>query len=412
MSKLKTIHYGWFMVIIGAFILSTFSLVIYTFGVFLRPLTLEFNWDRGALSVAFALHLLLAGVLGIFAGKLSDKYGPRPLSTICGLFGGTGFILMSQVTSLWQAYVVWGICMGISGACSVVPIMSTIPKWFAKRRGIAVGLTGTGFALGGIVAAPLTQWLISVYGWQQAFIILGLIMIIVIVPLAQLLKHSPKHIGLREYGDEEPIEDKQALGSAAKGLSLTKAVRTSRFWLYGAIHFCFLFILQVIFTHIVSYTIDIRISGMIAATLVSAIAASNLVSRNFIGIICERFGVRPVLTSCLIIITLALICLLLASEIWMFYLFAAIFGIAFGGMALIQILMLAEFFGFGYLGVIYGSFMLLGTIGGALGGPMAGAIFDTSGSYTWAFIICLALAIIAFILSLFLLKAKSWCNEA
>ncbi len=76
--NLKHLHYGWVMVIMGIFVLATQALMFYTFGIFLRPLTMEFDWDRGALSGAFSLKLLLTGFLSIFGGRLSDKYGSRP----------------------------------------------------------------------------------------------------------------------------------------------------------------------------------------------------------------------------------------------------------------------------------------------------------------------------------------------
>ena len=408
MIKLKHLHYGWIMVIMAAFILATFSIMVYTFGVFLRPLTTEFNWDRGALSAAFSLHMLVSGGLGILTGKLSDKYGPRPLVTISGLLGGLGFLLMSQITMLWQLYLIWGLFMGVSGACSVIPVMSTIPRWFAKKRGIAIGIASTGLGLGGVIFPPLAQWLISAYGWQQAFISLGLIMLIVMIPLAQFMKHSPQRVGLSQYGEDRDTGDKQSSDLAIKGLSLTEAVKTSPLWFFGLIQFCFIFTLMVILTHIVPHTVDIGIVSLVGATMVSTIAVASLAGRNLIGIISDKVGARTALTYCLFTITLALVWLLFAREIWMLYIFAGIFGVAFGGMAPLQTLVIAELFGIGYLGIILGNIMLLGTIGGALGAPIAGTIFDISGSYNLAFIICVVISISAIILSLILLKAKAW----
>jgi len=396
------------MVVMAAFILATFTLVVYTFGVFLRPLTMEFDWDRGALSGAFSLHMLVTGGLSILTGKFSDKYGPRLLVTIGGLLAGTGFILLSQITLLWQVYLIWGLLMGIGGACCFIPVMSTIPRWFAKKRGTAVGLAGIGFSLGGLISPTLAQWLISNYGWQQAFIVLGLIMIVLMVPLAQYMKHSPQRMGISRYGEDLATEDNPSPALAARGLSFTEAVKTSRFWLYGLIHFCFLFIIQVIFTHIVSHAVDIGILAIVAASMVSTIAGSSLIGRSFIGIVCDKVGARPALTFCLVMTTSALIWLLFAREIWMLYVFAIIFGVAFGGIAPLQILVLAEFFGLDSLGIIFGTIMLIGTIGGSFGPPVAGAIFDTSGSYSLAFTICVIINVVAVILSLILFKTKAW----
>ncbi len=404
--KLKHLHYGWVMVLIAACVLATYALVVYTFGVFLKPLTMEFNWERGALSGAFSIGLLLAGILAIFTGRLSDKYGPRILVTISGLLVGIGFLLMSQIDSLWQVYLIWGLFMGIGGSCCIIPVISTIPRWFAKKMGIAVGITMTGFGLGAVISPPLAQWLISAYDWRQAFIILGLITLIIVIPLAQFMKHSPQRIGLKSYGENGTIEDKQSLASATEGLSFTQAIRTGRFWTLGLIQFCFFFCLQVIIIHIVPYANDIGILEVVAVSILSIIAGISVIGRFSIGFIADRVGGRLALSACLTLATLALIWLLFTKEIWMFYVFAVIFGLAYGGIVSLTTVVPAELFSRSFLGIILGSLMLFATVGGALGPPLAGSIFDVTGSYSLAFLICVIIGTLAIILSLILLRYK------
>ena len=406
--NLKHLHYGWVMVVTAACVLATYAAVVYTFGIFLRPLTMEFSWDRGALSGAYSLKFFLSGFLAIFSGRLSDKYGPRPLVTVSGLLIGMGFLLMSQVSSLWQVYLIWGVLFGVVGSCCWVPITTTIPRWFTKKRGIAVGITVAGFGLGSMIFPPLAQWLISSCGWRHAFIILGLIAFIIMLPLAQFMKHSPERVGLKPYGEDGTIEDKQSLASARGELSFTQAIKTDRFWLFGLILFCFLLALQVVMIHIVPYAVDIGISAIIAASILSIIAGSSVIGRFSMGFICDKAGARPALAACLVVLTLALIWLLFAKEIWMLYVFAVVFGVAYGGIVSLQPLVPAELFGLGTLGIIFGSLMFLGTIGGAVGPPLAGSIFDVTGGYSLALLVCVIIAALAIILSLILLKAKGW----
>ncbi len=406
--KLKHLHYGWVMVVIGACILAAYVTIIYTFGIFIIPITMEFNWDRGALSGAFSMYTLIGGFLGIFGGRLSDTYGPRPLATIGGLFIGIGFLLMSQVSSLWQVYLIWGVLFGVGGGSCYIPVTSTIPRWFAKRRGIAVGITVTGIGLGGVISPTLAQWLISSYDWRQACIILGLITSIIIIPLAQFMKHSPQRVGLKPYGENGTIEDKQPSASIVGGLSFKQAIKTSRFWLFGLILFCFVFAVLVIIVHIAPYAVDIGISAIVAASAVSILAAASVIGRFSLGFISDRIGARRVLTACLVTVTLALIWLLFSKEIWMLYAFAVVFGVAFGGIVPLQPLVVADLFGLSSLGIIFGTVHFLGTIGGALGAPLAGSIFDVTRSYHLAFLICVIIGVLATILSLILLKVKDW----
>lgn len=403
---MKHLHYGWVMVIMSVFVMAAQALVIFTFGVFLVPLTVEFNWERGALSGAFSVAVLLSGLFSILSGRLCDKYGPRVLVTINGLLIGTGFLLMSQINSLWQVYLIGGFFMGIGGSCSFIPIISSIPRWFTKKMGIAIGITVAGFGLGGIISPPLAQWLISAYGWQQAFLILGLISLIIIVPLAQFMKHSPQRMGLKPYGEGEVMKDEPSL--VKEGLSISQAIKTRGFWIFGLILFWFFFSIQIIIVHIVPHAIDIGISPIIAASITSIIAGVSVVGRLSMGFVSDKMGGRLLFVVCISLATLALFWLIFAKEIWMLYVFAAFFGLAYGGIVLLQAVISAELFGVGSLGIILAALMFYGTIGGALGAPLAGSIFDRTGSYSLAFLISVIIGVLAIILSLILLKAKGW----
>ena len=109
---------------------------------------MEFGWDRGAFSAALAMYMLIAAILSIITGRLSDKHGPRLLAATSGILGGIGLLLLSQVNSLWQVFLIWGIILSIANSCCSIPILSTIARWFARRGGLAVGLTATGYGLG------------------------------------------------------------------------------------------------------------------------------------------------------------------------------------------------------------------------------------------------------------------------
>ena len=382
------------------------ALVFFTFGVFLRPMTVEFNWERGALSAAFSVSMLVSGPFAILSGRLSDKYGPRILVTISGLSVGIGFLLMSQINSLWQAYLIWGLFMGVGGSCCFIPIISSIPRWFTKKIGIAIGITVAGFGLGGIIAPPLAQWLISTYDWRQSYLILGLVTFIIVIPLAQFMKHSPQRVGLKPYGEDETVKDEQPL--VMKRLSIAQAIKTGRFWILGLVQFCFFFCVQVTIVHIVPHAIDIGISPIIAATITSIIAGTSVIGRLSMGFISDKVGGRLLLITCISLATLALLWLLFAKEIWMLYIFAVIFGVGYGGIVPLLTIISAELFGLGSLGMILAALMFCGTIGGALGAPLAGSLFDITGSYGLAFLICVIICALAIILSLILLKAKGW----
>ena len=403
---MKQIHYGWLMALLAACTLFTFSFQIYTFGVFFKPLELEFGWERGALSGAFSVSMLIAGLLAILTGRLSDKYGPRMLVTLGGILIGVGFILMSRVSLLWHVYLLEGVVMGIGCSACFVPVMSTVPRWFAKKSVLAVAIGYIGFGLGGVVSPPLAQWLISAFGWRQAFIILGAIITITIVIVAQFMKHSPQRVGLKPYGYEGATEDKQTPDLATADFSFKQAIKSGRFWTFSPILFCFFFSLMVVLVHIVPYAIDTGMAKEAAASILSIIAAVSLIGRLSMGFISDKIGSRMVLIACTILTVLAMIWLLFVNEAWMFYVFAVLFGLAYGGIVPLETVLPAELFGFSSLGVILACVTLLGIFGASVGPFAAGNIFDVTGNYTLAFLTCVILGSIAIILSLILLRVK------
>ncbi len=402
---MKHLHYGWVMVFSAVGILATHALTFYSFGIFLRPITEQFHWNRGALSAAISIGMLISGPFSILAGRLSDRYGPRLLVTASGIITGVALIFMSQISALWHVYLIYGIAVAIGGGGCVVPLTSTIPRWFKQRRGVALGLTWTGIGLGGVIAPMLSQWLISDYDWPTAYIVLGLITLVVVTPLAQTLKRSPQQMGLQPYGEMSIRQDEEE-PAATESLSIKQVIRTGRFWIFGLVMFCFIFIIQIMMAHIAPHAVDVGISSALAASIVSIWAATSLIGRNLAGFISDRIGPTPSIILHLTLMVVALAWLLFAREVWTFYVFAVVYGIAYGGVVPLQTLLTGELFGLRFLGTVMASLMVVGSVGGALGAPLAGTIFDMTGSYQLAFIICLIMAILAIILSVLLLRQQ------
>ena len=404
--NLKHIHYAWVTVIICFVIVAALGFITLPFGILLKPITEEFAWGRGTLLWAVSSAVIVGGSLGILSGRLSDRFGPRPIITIGGLLCGAAFLLLSQITTLWHVYLILGTLLGVGTTFIILPIMPLVPRWFTKSQGIAMGITMAGFGLGGIVTPLLTQWLISAYDWRWSCRILGLLAIIIIIPMAQFLKHSPQRVGLKPYGGDKIIEDKQSQSSATEGFSFRQAIRTRWFWLFGLILTCGPFCLTTVRMHIVAHATDIEIPAVTAAGILSFIAGITIIGQLVTGFLSDRIGGRPALTVCLSLIILALIWLLFAKEIWMFYVFAVVFGLANGGFTILLPVISAELFGLVSLGVIIGALAVFITLGEGLGSPVSGTIFDITESYRIAFLVGIGICTVAVILSLLLLRYK------
>jgi MFS family permease len=297
--------------------------------------------------------------------------------------------------------------IGVGGSCGFTPIASTLPKWFTERRGLAIGIAFAGFSLGGIIWPPAVERLIANIGWQSTYMVVGLITLVIITALAQLMKQSPQKMGLKPYGEKEKPElTPQILDHTTTGLSFTQAFKTTPYWLIGLIRFCSMFVFQLVLVHIFPHAVDIGLSKIGAATILSIISISSTVSRLLAGFVADRIGNTLTLLLSATVLTLSLIVLVFANELWHFYAFALFFGLAWGGINVVQVSLMADFFGLRSLGAIIGSLEPLLTIGGAIGVFVAGIIFDAAGGYTTPFLICIIQALLVMLFSFLLMHYK------
>ncbi len=401
---MRRLHHSWVMVMLGALALNAMAMRIYTQGVFLLPMTTQFDWGRGAFAGASAVGAPIGAVAAIISGRLSDRYGPRATVTVFGLVGAIAYVLLSQVTSLWQLYLIMGGLMPIGMGGCLVPVMSTISRWFNQKRTTAIGVTMTGFALGAVMWPPIAQWLISSFGWQTAFLVLAAASLLLAVPAAQFMRHSPQRAGLPPYGGDVLAADTPESGGSG-GLSTRQAIRTRHFWLWGPVLLSFFFCLDLVVTHIVAHARDSGIPAIAAAAALSIIAGISIVGRLSGGPISDRIGLRKVASGSLMLVALAMLILLTSQSSWSFYVFTMVFGLGYGLFIVMESAMPAELFGTRSLGTIMATLGLFAMTGSAIGRTLAGAIYDATGSYQSAFLLSIALLVVGVTLSLVLLKS-------
>ncbi len=394
------IFYGYIVVAAALLITIIAHGAQYTFGIFFKPLLNEFGWTSAATSGAFSLYLVLWGFLSIFVGRLNDRFGPRIVMTVCGFFLGLGYLLMSQIGAIWQLYLFYGVIIAIGMSGGWVPLISTVPRWFVKRRGMMTGIVTSGSGIGTILLSLVASQLIAGYGWSRSYIMVGAGVLVLLMLAAQFLRRDPRQVGQLPYGGSGVEEESQDL--SAVGLCFREAIKTRPFWMVCALFFCFGFILYTIMVHIVPHAIELGIPPITAASIIAVIGGVNAAGRVGMGSAGDRIGNKRCLIISFILMTAALLWVITAREMWMFYLFAVIFGIGYGGLAALMSPVPAELFGLRSIGTIVGVVMCSFTIGGAIGPVLAGRIFDVTGSYNVAFLTCTAVGITGIILSVLL----------
>ena len=404
-SERTKFFYGYVIVLAAFFILAILNGTMYSFGVFLKPLATEFGWTRAVTSGAYSVFLLLAGFLYIVTGSLNDKFGPRIVMTASGFLLSLGYLLMSQTSTIWQLYLFYGVIIAMGQSGGFVPLISTIARWFVKRRGIMTGIVVSGIGVGTIVMPPVASQLITSYGWRISYLIIGIIVLVILMVITQFLKSTPNQVGQLPDGAEKIAVT--SVDADAQGFALRTAMGTGRFWMLGILYFCLLFCIITIMAHIVPHATDLGISSVSAASIISIIGGFSIAGRIGMGIVSDRIGNKLSLIISSIVMSGAFLWLLVASALWMFYLFAIVLGFAYGGLIVLMSPTVAELFGIKAHGAILGVIVFIDCAGGAIGSFVAGWIFDITNSYYLAFLVCTILSIIALIAALLLQPTRS-----
>jgi MFS family permease len=395
-AKKPGFFYGYVIVFICFVNMLLMFGTFYSFGVFFKPLAADFGWTRATTSGAYSLGMFLSGLLAIVMGKLTDRFGPRIVLTISGFLFGLGFLLMSRVSTIWQLYLFYGVVVGVGLSGGFVPPLSTVARWFVKRRGIMTGFVVAGIGVGTLIIPPVATWLIASWDWSTAYLVIGAVVFVLIILSAQFLKFDPRRMGLLPDGESE-----EAAGGNlhARGSSFHQAMGSWQLWVLFSILFCFGYCLHNVIAHIANHVTDLGYSAAVGAAVLSVVGGLSIAGRIATGSITDRLGSKPPLIVNLILMAAAFFWLLAAGELWMFYLFAVVLGFAYGGLAAMESPIVAELFGLSSHGVIMGVASFGYTLGGAVGPLVAGGIFDAFGDYQIAFLVCAVVAVLGIILA-------------
>jgi MFS family permease len=402
MQAQNRFFYGYLVVIVSFLVMMVFLGLQASFGIFFKPITDTLGWSRTVTSGAFSLSQVAGGFACIAIGGLNDRYGPRVTITLCGILSVLGYFLMSQIQEVWQLYLYYGILIGI-GVGAYVPILSTVAKWFVKRRSMMSGIAFAGTGFGMLVLPPVINWLLSSYDWRLTFVVLTIIILIISILSAVLLKNDPGEVGQRAYG--ESSEKGKGPGLESKSFTFKEAMLTREFWIFCIVLFFYGFCFFSLQVHIAPYATDKGISSAEAAAIMAVIGGASIVGQLVFGSMGDRIGYKGAFWIGLVFIVLSILVVLLAKELWTFFLFAALLGIAFGNCSTQESPIAAWLFGLKSHGLILGFCAFCFTIGAAVGPLLFGYLFDNSGNYQLAFWIAGILALAAVILMPFLRKS-------
>jgi len=390
--NMSPLFYGHVIVLASAIIAIIVEGLLFSFGVFFESLILEFGWTRAITAGAFSLFGIVRLPIFFLGGRLTDRFGSRVVLSACGFFLGLGYILMSQINALWQLYLFYGVLVGIGMGLYWVPLMAVVLRWFDRRRTLALGIVASGIGVGQLIFPPAATWLISFHGWRLSYLILGGICMGGVILAAQFLRQNPKEKGTTAHSEERAMKNKQA---GTSDFSTREAVRSRQFWIFCGMFSSWIFCLAVILVHIVIHATGTGMPPTSAANIIAIIGITGIGGRLLLGHFADVIGLKPVLILCLALSSAAFLCLVIAQGEWMIYLFAALFGIAYGTFEVLHAPIMAQLFGLASFGTIFGIALTFSSLGLILGPVVAGYIFDTTSSYHLVFLICIGMSFIS-----------------
>jgi MFS family permease len=414
-SPRSRFYYGW--VIVGLAMLSMaywFGLRT-TFSVFFVALIDQFHWGRAeaaaALSIAMVAYMVMAPIVGL----LVDRIGPRKVMLPGIVLTGLGLLLCTQIETLTQFYLFYGVVAGLGIPClSIAPFTIILSHWFERKRGTANGLASVGMGMSSPLFVPLFQYIISLLGWRSAFFIFSLLIFAIPLPLnAIFLKHRPEEMGLLpdgdtvEHGPNDPLP--YSTPPRLRDQVLKDLMKTGRFWSVILFPSLIVFGIYIVIVHHVRYLVDLGVDKMWAASLFAVMGAISGGFRFFWGWLSDRIGREITYTLGGICFSLGILALLLFqyhASPFLLYLFAFFFGAGWGSTAPMFMSISGDLYKGRNFGLIYGLVEGNIGIGAAVGTWVGGYIFDQTQNYLWAFILAILISFISIVLVWYIAPRK------
>jgi len=409
-KKGSGIYWGWF-VVFGAF--GMLSLIYggrYSFGIFIKPLFVEYNWPVSIISLAASINIIVYAIIGLITGRLLDRFAPRWILTAGAVITALGFVCLSLIRTPLGLCLSYGILCGIGNACSGMVVNGTaVGKWFKKKSGLAMGFSSMGIGFGTMILTPLAGYIVKHYSWRAGFIFIGAVIFIfgILISQAFMGKSNPESLGLLPDGEKTDEKEEPSPISVRKDekIPIKRLLKNMHFWILTLCSTIAAMTSMMAFVHQVAYAVNHDIDKVAAASSLGIIGISGGCGKFFFGWLSDRIKDGKYSASLgYFIMAIGMFILLKVTSVTGLYLYAFVFGFGYGSMAPLIPFLLLDRFGRHTLGTAMGLLIFfVAGIGGGIGPFLGGIIFDWTGSYAFAWQFS---TVILFAVSLLILTLK------
>jgi len=388
------LFYGWVMLAVaGVALFASGPGQSHIFSVFITPISQDLGLSRTSISSAYAAATLVAALGLPYVGRLVDRYGVRRVLLVVAVLFGASAMAFGTVTNMIALAIGFAALRFLGQGSLMLNCANLVAQWFSKKRGFALSLMDFGFSASMAVHPPLAQWLIDHVGWRSAWLWLGLMTWVLLIPLIVILiQNKPEDLGLLPDGRRRDDDLGQGpatpnADSADVGLTVKQAVRTPAFWIIAMTLATFSAVVTGLFFHQVSIFENAGLSPQVAAWTFSISAIVMVLTMPILGHMLDRLPTQPMLAAATLTMTLVLLCLVFVRDIPSAIVYSVAFGINNAAIHTHMSFLWPRFFGRRYLGSIQGTATTIGVIGASIGPLPLGIAFDMFGSYTGALIV-------------------------
>ena len=388
-------HSAWAIVAMASVLQVITNFISQAFAILMVTLRENFEWSLTAITMAYFFRSIITAMLSPRAGWLGDRYGARGTLVLAGILYIAGMLLLSGIKQTWQLYLYYSLVLGTAQALFSVNIPTTVAAWFRTRLGLAVGIQQSLGGMGASVMAPALAFLLASTDWQTTFRIIPAVGGVVIFALLTRFRSDPADRGMKPYGSKEgdalPVAANNPVMTRLRAQVFMQHVRrTNAFWNLIIIHHLGCVGHAIIMVGVVFYASTQGLSLAQVAWIISIYSFCSIGSRFTTPVLADRWGSKGVMAVAFFVQGITVVLLFWANEPWQFYMFAALFGIGFGGEMSAFLVIDRQYYGMGPIRTVFGYQHLGAGLGMALGGLIGSIVFDRFGSYDIAWGISIA----------------------
>lgn len=388
--------YGWVVAVAMALLSFASSGARFSFGVFLKPVTEEFGWDRASFALAASLGQVFTGIYRPLVGRLVDIFGARLVAGASVGAAGLILFLIPMARELWQMYLLFSLLALAWAGASPVTSTPLISAWFIKRRAMALSVTSLGTSTGELVTVPAVMALLLITDWQTAYRGLALVVLLLFLPLGMLLiRNRPEDMGTHPDGATDGGAAARQHAAAEGRATLRQALATPIFWQLGLGFFVCGFTMGFAQAHFLPFATDMDFDPMTSSLALGLVGAFAMVGSLTTGALADRYGRRQLLSLTYLLRGVAFLLLLAVHSEPLLFVAVFVLGLSWTSTTPLTSAICADCFGRASLGVIFGTMFSIMTIGSATGAFLDGWIYDVMGNYQVALWLSAALGFLA-----------------